>query len=438
MLLSWADCARLPTEVVSAAAGADFEALVRVAIADAIRDLPDTTAWLRSPDIHLDWLDALLFAEGDLQVTVEQMAYDGDPHLVASRARLKKVRRALDRARSLAGQYRHQARRTRDAHDHHDAVHVAQRWLRHHFADEADQIRDELCRRAGLPFHAPDRPTTVDGLHAIELAAEQSTPALPPDHPAAVLLVAAREPFLAIVEADIRQQKSRNQALRHPLVLRRWRQALEALLDDCQPRAHAASPRRLGALEVDLRTLEPDRARRVLRSRRFFTAALQRLAEFEQVVRRLHLEAEQHDHERQRPWAEIESKTRAELARRRRDEHAFLLRSLHPYGVEFASPRLDPRWCDDTNRWAAVRRQALTALAEGTWTTAVPSSRPAGAAQDDADTARRNAYLRRQVLAGTLTPRQAQSFRERDNRRRRAKEPTLGDENGQIRCHWEV
>ncbi|MEU3562704.1 hypothetical protein [Kitasatospora sp. NPDC006786] len=422
--LSVADCGRLPTGVVAEAAESDFEVLVRTAIADATRPpvRRSTRAWLRSLEMHLDWVDALLFAEGELQVAVERLSYQRDPRVEANENRLRWVRRALAEARALANDYRLEVHRSReDVRDHLDAVHVAQRWLRRHFTEEGDLIREALCGKAGIAAHVPKPPDARDGLHAIEMAAASGAIDAPLTTAVSMLIKAPWEPFRSAVARDINQQDARNTLLRHPLLLRRWHQALLELLEECTPRAHAVSARALGDLEIDLHVLGHAEAMRTLNNRRFFVAVLQRLAEYERTVRRLSKEVARWDLKRKEPWAGIEPEVQAELARRHPGEYAFVRRSLDPYGEEFGSRTLDPTWRNNHQRWSELRRQVMAALADGTWQTAVlPKQRADSDVKDDVDRATRNAELRRKVQAGLLTPKQAKRKREQDNRRRRA------------------
>ncbi|MEV5979613.1 hypothetical protein [Streptomyces sp. NPDC052114] len=91
--------------------------------------------------------------------------------------------------------------------------------------------------------------------------------------------------FRNTVAADAREQDERNIELRHPLLLRRWRTALDELAELTAPLAGATSTTVLGPLTTDLDTMPRQAAFAVLNARRFLVAVHQRTAENTRVAR---------------------------------------------------------------------------------------------------------------------------------------------------------
>ena len=71
-----------------------FDNLVTVAVAEAVSGyVPQRTRrLLRRPEWRQYWQDALLCADGELQVATERMRYTGDPRLGTTERRLRRVR----------------------------------------------------------------------------------------------------------------------------------------------------------------------------------------------------------------------------------------------------------------------------------------------------------------------------------------------------------
>lgn len=91
--------------------------------------------------------------------------------------------------------------------------------------------------------------------------------------------------FRNTVAADTREQDERTIELRHPLLLRRWRTALDELAEMTAPLAGATSAAVLGPLTTDLDAMPRQAAFAVLNARRFLVAVHQRTAENTRVAR---------------------------------------------------------------------------------------------------------------------------------------------------------
>ncbi|WP_051852054.1 hypothetical protein [Streptomyces sp. NRRL F-5650] len=99
------------------------------------------------------------------------------------------------------------------------------------------------------------------------------------------LLVKSPLAFRNTVAADAREQDQRNVELRHPLLVRRWRIALDELAEMTAPLAGATSATVLGPLTTDLDAMPRQAAFAVLNARRFLVAVHQRTAENTRVAR---------------------------------------------------------------------------------------------------------------------------------------------------------
>jgi hypothetical protein len=76
-------------------------------VADALHpDMrPSTARWLRSPEMHLLWLDALRCAEAENQVSAERLSYQQDRRSRAIHRRTVKIRDAITEATELRRRY---------------------------------------------------------------------------------------------------------------------------------------------------------------------------------------------------------------------------------------------------------------------------------------------------------------------------------------------
>ncbi|BAU88045.1 hypothetical protein SLA_7179 [Streptomyces laurentii] len=255
-----------------------FDQLVTAAIADADGFLsPDQHHLLHEPQ-RLEFLrDALTYAEGGLQVSVERMAYHRDARTARTGRLLRRVRTALHETdRTLATERRADARRrAADGGPQTDVVLVARGWLASALPDHFERLLAQTLTEAGLP----DRPAAADVFDAVENGWSDgylNAPRTPEvDH----LLAKGPIAFQGAVAADARDQADRITELRHPLLQRRWASGLAELTDLTVPVARASSTSALGRLPDDVYDLPEADAKAVFAARRFLVAIWQRRAE---------------------------------------------------------------------------------------------------------------------------------------------------------------
>ena len=158
-----AQCSEIPSEELDDHVLDDFNLLVSISIADAVgyrRLPPETSAWLRSPDRREDWIQALIFARGELQSAVERMAFTYDSRLALTDKKLQAVVRQAKEARNLASLApRGTTRAARAA----DPVYTTLEWLAAAFLEETGSIRKTLLQQRGLPPAEPRRDNPADG-----------------------------------------------------------------------------------------------------------------------------------------------------------------------------------------------------------------------------------------------------------------------------------
>ncbi|MEV4333446.1 hypothetical protein AB0K02_23370 [Streptomyces sp. NPDC049597] len=299
----------------------DFRNLVTVAIADATRRLSHPVRrLLRSLEWHQDWTDALLWAEGELQVSAERMALVGDDRREGVEGQLRRVRACLHESRRLAADFRRQQyERSDDRQKLLSAQRTALTWLSKAFPEDYAGLVAQVCAERGLAEDW-ERPAARDVFESIERACHEGDVTVTMTPPVAALLERGPQSFRGVVAKDAREQNERNVLLRHPLVLRRWSSALEELVEMTLEPARASSHTALGTLAEDLRLLGHDRAMRVINSRRFYCAVQQRQHECDRIVRRL-MEA----------ITERAAAAPEKVARREAVEHADrLLSARHP------------------------------------------------------------------------------------------------------------
>ncbi|PBO25930.1 hypothetical protein CLM85_01370 [Streptomyces albidoflavus] len=319
-MLRLRDVARLPAEVLVKRFEEDFGNLVTAAVADATRRLPaPVRRLLDGLEWHLDWADALVWAEGELQVSAERMTLLGDPRLRRVEGQLRQVRVRLHEARCVAADYRRQDRERLEQGRLLTARATALSWLGKALPEEYAALFAARVAELGIP---PLRRHTAsrDVFDSIEQAVAQGRLWVTAGPEVTALLELPDDTFRAAVADDVREQNARNVLLRHPLVLRRWHAGLARLCELTVGPARASSATALGRLPVDLAGLPRQEAMQIINARRFFCAVQQRRLDCDRTVRGL--------------MAEIVRRERADpvnAARREAGVHARLrLAEAHP------------------------------------------------------------------------------------------------------------
>ncbi|MFE0134047.1 hypothetical protein ACFWY6_21155 [Streptomyces sp. NPDC059037] len=168
--------------------------------------------------------------------------------------------------------------------------------------------------------------------------------------------------FRNTVAADAREQDERTIELRHPLLLRRWRAALDELAEMTAPLAGATSATELGPLTSDLDALPRQAAFAVLNARRFLVAVHLRTAENTRVARQYaqtitQREQDEPDHAAHRG---VFGQALHRLADEHPPDYDHIRHRLRPF--EASPGRLDVSVLNAGQR-GALKRQVLAELA---------------------------------------------------------------------------
>lgn len=366
--LRLAEVEHIPTEKLVPLIIENFNDLVTVAVAEATNGyIPQSTRrLLRKAEWRLDWQDALLCASGELQVASERMRYTKDPRKDATEHRLRRVRLRMNEASLLVKKSRNHEFNTSVERKSGTNSHLtAQGWLRSAFPDEyADLLHQERARR-NLADHA-EEPSFRNVHEQIEHACARGL-ITAPRIPEVDALLAANDVTVRLAAADdAKDQEERNVALRHPLLLGRWENALRELGNTAAERARSESPHALGTLPDDFYVLPRVKAIEVLNARRFLAAIQQRRLEYKRYVRRITQTLRERARENPEVITLVEVKATAsrQLTERHPSEYAFIRAELRPH--EEHEGFLPGSLVNSPER-AGIKRRVLRALAEGTW-----------------------------------------------------------------------
>ncbi|MGW6536762.1 hypothetical protein ACWGBV_19690 [Streptomyces sp. NPDC055051] len=262
-----------------------FDQLVTAAIADADGRLrPEQHTVLHAPGRLLQLHDALTFAQGDLQVAAERMAYHGDARAARTTRLLRRVRTALHEVTRKTTAVRREEGRQREAEatpPSTDVIVMARNWLVDALPDHFNRLLTRTFAEAGFPL----RPAAADVFGTVEEGWDDGLLTEPRTQQVDELLAKGAVAFRSLVADDVRAQNARATALRHPLLQRRWAQALDELAELTIPVARASSSSVLGPLPAGVYDLPETDAYKVFNSRRFLTAVWQRQAERKHLLR---------------------------------------------------------------------------------------------------------------------------------------------------------
>lgn len=372
--LRLADVEHIPTDELVPLITHCFDNLVTVSVAEATNGyIPQKTRrLLRKAEWRLDWQDALLCACGELQVASERMRYTNDPRLQRTEHRLHRVRNRRHEAGILAKKLRrNDFNSSTERKISTDSHRTAQGWLRQAFPDEYAVLLQQERALRDLD-EAPEKPAfhAVHEEIAYACAHGQITAPRTPDVDA--LLAASDLDVRNAAASDAKDQEERNMALRHPLLLGRWENALRDLGYMVMERARAKTPHGLGTLPDAFYTVPQAEALEVLNARRFLAAVQQRRTEYKRCARQLTQALRERERESPHTIALAEARETAGqlLVDTRPAEYAFIRSTLHPYEVREGHL---PRSLVSSAQRAQIKQEVLTALAEGTWTHAAPT-----------------------------------------------------------------
>lgn len=366
--LRLADVERLSTDDLVVLITHSFDNLVTVAIAEATSGyVPQRTRrLLRKAEWRLDWQDALLCASGELQVAVERMRYTGDPRLQATEHRLRRVRNRAHEAGLLAKRLRtndfnNSAERRSGTNSHLTAL----GWLRIAFPVEYAELlqRERALRNVA---DTSEGPSFRDVHEQIKYAYEQGHFTAPCTPEVEALLGSGDAAVRLAAADDAKDQEERNMALRHPLMLGRWENALRELGERTAGRARVETPHGLGTLPDDFYALPVEEATAVLNARRFLAAVQQRRLECKRYVRQITQVLRKR--ERESPHVRVAAEAKAAASRLlvegRPSEYAYVRAELRPHE---ASEGFLPDSLVTSPQRAEIKRRVLAALGDGTW-----------------------------------------------------------------------
>lgn len=376
---SLADLARMRAEEAERVQVASFKALTATAVADATGNAsPDISQWLRSDDVCHDWHDALLCAIGGLQVSAECLQYLKDPRGKAVRQKAGAVKHVLETEavpllRKLRGR---EEEREKEDYGVWDAVKLSNKLLGKHFPDERDRLEAEERQRRGLRTRKPP----IDGDHLegradlIESLYWHGILHTPVSAEIQGLrdmrFVVFRE---EVVVADCREQEERNGYLRHPLVLARWKEALDDLAAMTSEFAldHSGGHLLTKLPQTFSRVYTHNQAMRILNARRFLSAVKQRQTEARRCWRQLHAYTHEPLLAHREPWRDANRTALLRLAQAHPEEYAWLrgwMRAVLQDGQEGDTIlRSIP-----SRVRGELRRNLAQGLADGTWRNSPP------------------------------------------------------------------
>ncbi|MEV8334291.1 hypothetical protein [Streptomyces niveus] len=346
----------------------DLDVLVTTAIAEATGDVHSTvSAALQSDDWIEQWADALYAGAGELASSAERMEYTCDERLKRVKRQAGVVNQRMGQANALL-----KAQRSAEGWDLFpahlkDARLSALSILAKHHVGEVKQLRTEEHSRRSLPVSSHlDYPSDV--FDAIENAVERGLIEVPVGSAVRALLSMPPQEFTSVVAGDVNLQRERCDELRHPLVLRRWANALEYLRDQhCELAGVPAEfTTTLAKLDMSMmRSMRDEDAWAIINRRRFVRALAPRWRECQMHKRQLGRTVAQRSGVLAEPWREAERAVREELARRHPEQVEALLVGFAPF-CEPGTTRI-PRGSLTRQARNQLVRELKEALADGRW-----------------------------------------------------------------------
>lgn len=315
----------------------DFAALASTAVAEATGTVePSVRKALASDEWVEQWCDALYAGCGELLSGVERMEHLGDGRLARTRIERDRMMKRLIQARRLLKEKTLREAWEVTPESQKDARAASVGILRKHHQDEFLDLRLEELARKGLPEENPLFGVSFkDAYHCIEESAKNGVLSVPVTPEVERLMSFDGPSMKAEVARDVNNSRTgRCDALRHPLLLRRWSEALHQLLAEhaelsgVEPQFSIYLPR------LDIKALRrgPEEAgRKTVSRRRFLRALAQRNQECGMHRRRLVRAANMRLDEVRQPWRDAARTAQEDLAQRHPGEMTALLAAFAPY-----------------------------------------------------------------------------------------------------------
>lgn len=347
----------------------DFESFITTAIAEATGEVRVSVREALVQDDWIEqWLDALYAATGELDSSRERLSYKRSPRLKSA---LEMRAQVVQRKDYVSGILRDRAKNqgfemmpVAQA----DAMMASISILSQHHRAEFRDLREEACRRRGIPLNDSYYETSyADAYDSIRDAITRGALKTPETKEVRALLDFPYEKFKQLVAEETKGVVERCDTLRHPLVLQRWEQALDDLaIEPCrligvEPRLSISLPK---VLMKDLWSMPGDEAWKILDRRRFIRGLAQRHREFamhkRQVVRAVALRREADS----QPWIDAAREAQTIVGERHPKERDAIIAEFLPY-CEPGSTRIIQATLPSRKRGALVR-ELKEKLASGT------------------------------------------------------------------------
>jgi hypothetical protein len=314
----------------------DFSVLVTTAVAEATGEVHQSVREALASDDWIDsWSDALHFGCGELLNSVERMELLGDSRFSATRRRsdlmmkrFREVNQFLKKRQELQGWEMAPG-------PNRDSFLSALSILSRHYQEEFSKLCAEERLRRGLDERDPLWNLSYrDGLESVEDGVRLGLLVAPVTPEVRRLISGMPGDVKRAAVTDIKSVDDRNDALRHPLVLRRWSEALSELLREhselCGIDPHPTIT--LPSVDMEsLREMGQEEAMKLINRRRFLRALAQRHRECETHKRQLIREVALRQEEIKKPWRDAAQAARREIGARHPEELKALMEPFSQY-----------------------------------------------------------------------------------------------------------
>jgi len=314
----------------------DFSVLVTTVIAEATGEVHQSVREALASDDWIDsWSDALYFGCGELLNSVERMELLGDSRFSATRRRSDLMMKRFGEVNQLLKE-KHALQGWEMAPGaNKDSFLAALSILSRHYQEEFSELCAGERLRRGLAGRDPLWNLSYkDGLESVEDGVRLGLLVAPVTPGVRRLISGGSGEVKKAAASDIKSVEDRNDALRHPLVLRRWSEALSELLKE-HSELFGSDPHptiTLPSVDMEsLREMGQEDAMKLINRRRFLRALAQRHRECETHKRQLIREVALRQDGIKRPWRDAAQAARREMGARHPEELEALMASFSRY-----------------------------------------------------------------------------------------------------------
>lgn len=347
----------------------DFEVLCSTVVAEATGEVHASVREALCSDDWIDqWADALYAAYGALASATERMLILNDDRLEKNKKEAGQVNRRRGEVNRLVNAKKKRQGITLMGKYDRDAHHASLSIIVRQHENEYLSIRERIYRKHNLPNLEDVEEPYADNLQAVEHCVSRGYITAPLTQEVEYLLSAQNHVLADIVGRDVVKQDDRCDELRHPLLLRKWRDGLAHLRD-----RHCELAGLPPLYSVDLPTLDVNKilsmrieeARTIINRRRFIRSIAQRHRECQMYIVQLSRLAAIKINEHRKPWHMANQEARDELGHRHQDELDALTRGLALFCVP-GTTEFDLERFAHKDRKEAIRMMK-EALRDGTW-----------------------------------------------------------------------